>query len=120
MLSIFTVGRPSQLTNLMAVADSTSINVSWSFDTRDIIPRYELQYSYTIRECRSSSDLMNITFASTANSYIIDNLEEDSDFTISLFATNPAGISEPACLNITTLQSGKICNIYITNVNMMS
>ena len=108
MILIFTVGRPFRLTNLNVVTDSTSISVSWSFDKRDIIFGYELQYRYTIRECWRSSELMNITFASPANSYILENLEEDSDFTISLFAINPAGRSEPACLNTTTLQSGKI------------
>ena len=108
MILIFTVGRPSQITNLSSVAISNSINISWSFDKRDVIFGYKLQYRYTIRECRSSSDLMNVTFDSTANSYILENLEEDSNFSISLFAINPAGRSEPACLNTTTLQSGKI------------
>ena len=51
---------------------------------------------------------MNITFDSPANSYILDILEEDSDFSICLFAINPAGRSEPACINTTTLQSGKM------------
>ena len=108
MILIFTVGKPFQLTNLNVVTDSTSISVSWSFDKRDVIFGYELQYRYTIRECQRNSDLMNVTFDSPANSYIIENLEEDSDFIISLFAINPAGRSEPACLNTTTLQSGKM------------
>ena len=97
------------------MANSTSIIVSWSINKEDIVFTYELQYSYIIRECQRSSGITNVTFAGPANSYIIDNLEEDSDFNISLFAINPAGRSEAASINsVTTLQSGKITMSYQT------
>ena len=96
------------------MANSTSIIVSWSISKEDIVFTYELQYSYIIRECQRSSNITNVTFASPANSYILENLEEDSDFNISLFAINSAGRSEAASVNVTTLQSGKIT--YCTNI----
>ena len=98
---------------------STSIIVSWSINKEDIVFTYELQYTYIIKECQRSSDIMKITFAGSANSYILENLEEDSDFTISLVAINPAGRSEAASVNVTTLQSGKIIHYILTQYKVM-
>ena len=105
-LLCFSVGKPSQPNNLTAVADSTTVTVSWSTNFNDSIYDYTLQYNYTIRECQNRSFNMSITIDSHSNNYTLTNLEEDSDLTISLLASNPAGSSEEVVVNTATLQSG--------------
>ena len=101
------VGIPSQPTNLTAVPGSTSINVSWISHEEDVIQNYVLQYSYSIRECDNSSDVVNVSVDDSENSHMLFPLEEDSDFNISLVAINPAGRSEAATVMVTTLTAGK-------------
>ena len=94
--------------------DSTFINVTWTKKDNDIVHSYELQYNYSIRECRSKSDVINVSINSgnnITNSYTLYNVEEDSDFTISLVAINPAGRSEAATKVTTTLQTGMCVHV---------
>ena len=44
-------------------------------------------------------------------SYSLRNLEEDSDFIISIAAINPSGRSEAAVLMVSTSQSGNLSHI---------
>ena len=49
---------------------------------------------------------MNTSIDGAVNNYNLSEIEEDSDFTISLVAINPAGRSEAAIENTRTLRSG--------------
>ena len=81
--------------------------MSWAKKESDIVFGYELQYNYSIRECQSNSDIMNISINNgSINSYTFYDVEEDSDFTISLTAINPAGRSKATTEVATTLQKG--------------
>ena len=90
---------------MQILPDFTSIVITWK---EDIVHGYELQYSYNIRGCpESNSDIMKISIDDgKINSYTLHKVEEDSDFTISLVAINPAGRSIAATEMVTTLQAG--------------
>ena len=105
--NVFVVGSPSQPIGMNASVGSTVVNITWSKRSNDIVHQYELQYSYRIRECLNNSGTSNITeLSNSSRSHTLENQEEDSDFTISLFAINPAGKSEAATVMATTLPSG--------------
>ena len=106
-VSVFVVGRPSQPIGLDASPGSTFIHITWSKTPNDIVHEYELHYSYHIRECQDNSRIMNSTIiGNSTKNYTLMNLEEDSEFNISLTASNPAGESEPVTITTTTLPSG--------------
>ena len=109
-MSVFVVGRPSQPTGLSTSVGSTNVEITWSTSDGDIIYGYELEYSYHIRQCPINTGMMSssINISNSTNSYTLENLEEDSEFNISLTAFNPAGRSEPANLVATTLPSGTV------------
>ena len=95
---------------MQTLPDSTFIIITWK-NKEDIVYGYELQYSYRIRECQSNSYVMKISIDNgNINNYTLYDLEEDSDFTISLIAINPAGRSTAATEMATTLQAGMCYN----------
>ena len=105
--SIFVVGRPSEPTELNASASSTVIHISWSQRGTDVVYDYRLHYSYHIRECQgNATNISSIPIENSTRSYTLMGLEEDSEFNISLTASNPAGESEPATIATATLPSG--------------
>ena len=107
-VSIFVVGRPSQPIGLNASTGFNFINITWSKRANDYVYEYELHYSYHIRECQDNSVIMNsIKIDNSTKNYSLMNLEEDSEFNISLVASNLAGKSEPATVVATTLTSGR-------------
>ena len=105
--SILVVGRPSQPIGLTASAGSTVINITWSMRATDVVYDYRLHYSYHIRECQDNSiNMGSIPIDNSTKSYTLMGLEEDSEFNISLTASNPAGESELATIATATLPSG--------------
>ena len=111
-VSVFVVGRPSQPTDLNVSPGTTFIRIIWSKRANDIVHEYELHYSYHIRECQDYSRIMNSTIiGNSTERYTLMNLEEDSEFNISLTASNPAGESEPATAMATTLPSGTVRSV---------
>ena len=120
-VSVFVVGRPSQPTGLNISVGPTQVKLTWSTGDGDIIYGYELQYDYHLRQCPSNAPGMmkSINIANSTNRYTLENLEEDSEFNISLTAFNPAGRSEPANLVATTLTSGTVKFKYSTCTNLI-
>ena len=109
-MSVFVVGRPSQPTGLKISVGSTNVEITWSTRDGDVIHGYDLQYDYHIRQCPSNVPGMmrSIDISNSTNSHTLEDLEEDSEFNISLTAFNPAGRSEPANVVATTLTSGTV------------
>ena len=111
ILLLQTVGRPSQPIRMQISPDSTFINITWAKNNSDIVYGYEIQYNYSIRECQSNSDDINIIINDgKINRYTLYDVQENSDFTISLVAINPAGRSRAATKTTTTLQAGMCYN----------
>ena len=108
-MSIFVVGRPSQPTGLNVLSvGSTNIELTWSIRDSDIVYGYNLQYNYHIRQCPNNNGMMRSINISNRTSHTLENLEEDSEFNISLTAFNPAGRSEPANVVANTSSSGTV------------
>ena len=101
-----TAGPPSQPINLTAVPASKSISISWAIKAQDVVHSYHLLYSFVIRECHVNSNVMNMSLTISGTHYDLQDLEEDSRFSISLVAVNPAGTSEGAIVMANTTQSG--------------
>ena len=109
-INIFVVGRPSQPTSLkIAYVNASIIAITWNASDNDIVYGYELEYDYHIRQCPDNTGMTkSINISNNINSYPLGDLEEDSEFNISLIAFNPAGESEPAIITATTSTSGTI------------
>jgi hypothetical protein len=107
-VSVLVVGRPSQPTGLNTSVGPTNVTITWSTRDSDIVHGYELQYNYHIRQCpnNASGMMISINISNSENRHTLMDLEEDSEFNISLIAYNPAGRSEPAYVVATTLPSG--------------
>ena len=118
-VSVFVVGRPSQPNGLDASAGATFISITWSKRANDVVHEYELHYSYHIRECQDYSRIMKRTIiGNSTQNYTLMNLEEDSEFNISLTASNPAGESEPGTITTTTLPSGMQGKFKYSHINL--
>ena len=85
-----------------------------------MVTRYEINYSYTANSCQSQpipNVIVNVS--GTVRSHKLLNtsetpIEEDSIYTISITAINPAGRSQaPAIVHPTTLPSGGYVSLYI-------
>ena len=106
-VSVFVVGRPSQPTGLNTSVGPTIVEITWSTRDGDVVYGYELQYNYHIRQCPSNTGMMrSINISNRTNSYTIEHLQEDSEFSIFLSAFNSARRSEPANVVATSLTSG--------------
>ena len=109
-ISIFVVGKPSQPTSLkISYVNTSIIAITWNTSDGDIVYGYELEYDYHIRQCPDNTGMTKtINVSNNTNSYTLQDLEEDSEFNISLIAFNPAGESEPVIITATTSTSGTI------------
>ena len=89
-----------------AIATSTTIALSWTQSGRSV-DNYTLSYTYTIRRCGSgpSSGSEEISDGN-AMSFILTDLEEDSDYTITLTAISAAGQLTSNQISTTTDTAG--------------
>ena len=76
---------------------------------------YEFTYLYIINECGNNTrdPPVTVTLSSSQSSYAIENgpntpVEEDSNYSISLFAINSPGRSSAARVMVTTPEAGMI------------
>ena len=89
---------------------STSINLTWSQPTGDIVDSYIITYSFTIRVCGVTGG-STVMVGGSSREYTLTDLEENSDYTISITARNEAGDSPPTTtIMATTSRAG---NYYI-------
>ncbi len=74
---------------------STSITITWTQTTRDVVDSYTISYSFMVIGCDGVSgstginDIMGIN--GSTRMYILSGLEEFTEFTITLTAVNGAG-----------------------------
>ena len=89
---------------------STSITLTWSQPTGDIVDSYIITYSFTIRVCGVPGG-STVMVGGSSREYTLTDLEENSDYTISITARNEAGDSPPTTtIMATTSRAG---NYYI-------
>ena len=90
-------------------ATSTTIALSWT-QSGSSVDSYTVSYTYTIRRCGSGpvSGSEEISDGN-ARSFTLTDLEEDSDYIISLTANSPAGQLTSNQITVTTTSAG-ICS----------
>jgi hypothetical protein len=99
------------ITNVMA--SSTSITITWDQNTSSDVIWYELRYNFTIRGCEIQSDNININMIEESRrNYTLENsaitlVEEDSAYTIFLYAINFDGTSDASTIEISTQGSSE-------------
>ena len=99
---------PRSPTNLASPSQSpTSITLSWEQPARDVVDRYDIVYTYQ-GGCRDYTQPENMATVNdgTAREYTLQNLQEFSDYDISIVAVNAIGASIPAVILGTTSKEG--------------
>ena len=89
-----------------ATATSTTIAFSWT-QSGSSVDNYTVSYTYTIRQC-GLGPMSKIEEISDGNarSFNLNDLEEDSDYTITLTAINSAGQLTSNQISTTTKSAG--------------
>ena len=89
-----------------ATATSTTIPLSWT-QSGSSVDSYTVSYTYTIRRCSSSpvSGSEDISDGN-ARSFTLTDLEEDSNYTITLTAISAAGQATSNQITATTSEAG--------------
>ena len=88
-----------------ATATSTTIALSWT-QSGSSVDRYTVSYTYIIRRCgcpmTGSEDISD----GDATSFTLTDLEEDSNYTITLTAISAAGQATSNQITATTSEAG--------------
>ena len=85
---------------------ATTIALSW-IQPGSAVDSYTVSYNYTIRRCGSGPMSGSVEISNGgATSVTLDNLEEDSDYSITLIANSAAGPLNPTVVTTTTNISG--------------
>ena len=103
------VSPPSSPTNLASPSQSpTSITLSWEQPAGDVVDRYDIAYTYQ-GGCSDYTQPENMATVNdgTAREYTLQNLQEFSDYTISVAAVNGGGSSPAATAMVATTPLGK-------------
>ena len=104
----FTVVPPTLIASILA---ATSIHLSWNSDSE--VVTYEIMWETNdIGGCSGGSDVNNITITDSSNSYDIMGLEENSNYIITLRASNYAGGCAADSVTAFTSETGEINHIY--------
>ena len=92
----------------------TSITLSWSVPNGPVVTSYEMMW--TSDECPDDVDEGNAT--TTETSYIIEDLREGTNYTITVNATNLTGTSFSDCVKAETKELGNSINVqWIVNLH---
>ena len=113
LLFLQTSDPPSSPTGLSSSSiQSTSITLTWNQPTGDIVDSYIITYSFTIRVCGVTGG-STVMVGGSSREYTLTDLEENSDYTISITARNEAGDSPPTTtIMAATSRAGNYYIIY--------
>ena len=100
---LYTVLPPSAPTNVMGSPLATSVILTWSQSSMDIVTDYHISYSGTA----GCSDAPSGSRTASGSRYTLSNLEENTPYQINIVARNSGGMSSPATYTTTTLSSGE-------------
>jgi len=92
----------------MAVSQSpTSINLTWTQLEGDVVDSYELSFSYQ-GPCSGFNHTKTTTVDGTTRQYTLTELQEFSNYTVTVVAVNGAGRSERTSKNAVTMENGML------------
>ncbi len=107
--SFFTAPAPSTPVITLTVAGTNSISFAWPPPEGEIVARYEVAVSY-VGDCPEIAstfpDSSSANFLSTALQ--LTDLQEFSNYSLSVTAVNDAGSSETRTLVAATLSTGSV------------
>ena len=104
--SVFLLYTPGELSALVDISFTTSLAISWTLDDRVIAASYAISYCNTNTECFTACD--NITgIAASETIYTLTNLQEATEYSITVTALLSDGGSTEDRLTATTMSSGK-------------
>ena len=100
---------PSSATNLTSPSQSpTSITLSWEQPAGDAVDRYDVVYTYQ-GGCSDYTQPENMATVNdgTTRECTLQNLQEFSDYNITIAAVNEAGLSMQTRITATTQSAGR-------------
>ena len=97
-------GTPTLLVNTVT---GNIIFLSWSVPSGSEVKLYEVTWQRDISGECSDENEGSTTINGGSNSYNITELEEDSNYTITVTATNEVGSAMNDPVTVTTIESGK-------------
>ena len=123
MLCLSSGSRPDPVISLTVTTQTaTSITITWSVSSTTVIPitGFEVTYSYTVRRCSAPPGASRTDPISdgTRRSHILNGLNEDSDYTITVRTFNDVGSSMNSTTRGTTDTSGSHMNLISTVIIM--
>ena len=101
---LHTALRPSAPTNVMGSPLSTSVILTWSQSSMDVITGYTVSYTRT-GGCSDAAPSGSET--ASGSPYTLSNLEENTPYQINIFARNSGGMSSGATYTATTQSTGE-------------
>ena len=90
-----------------ATTDSTSLAISWSLADGAAVTGYSISYSNTDTQCFTDSDTVS-GVAAGETSHTLTDLEEGTEYTITVTALLTGGGSDEDSVTATTLAAGDI------------
>ena len=87
------------------IINATSVNISWTVADGVSVTGYSLSYSNTDTSCFSDSDTVS-GIADTATQYTLRNLQEFTEYTITVTAMLSGGGTGQVSVTTTTLPAG--------------
>ena len=98
---------------------TTTLNITWTVHVSGSIARYQVTYSYVINRCLETGgpltvDIPNNTGPMMTYVYTLRDLNEDSNYTITVTAINIAGTTM-ATISADTLTSSESIQLHSVN-----
>jgi hypothetical protein len=100
-------GEPPGPLSITRVASPTATSLSITWIVSGFIDQFEVAYRYTINRCLDAGGPVTVSVNDgSVRAYTLDNLNEDSRYTITVRAINTEG-SRMALVTANTLTAGK-------------
>ena len=86
---------------------ATTLPITWTVS--GFVDRFEITYSYTVNGCLETGGPITINIDGVIRSYTLEDLNEDSSYTITVRAINSAETTT-ATVTADTLTSGRVAS----------
>ena len=89
---------------------STSLTLSWSLVDGAAVTGYSISYTNTDTQCFTDSDTVS-GIAAGETSHTLTDLEEGTEYTITVTALLTGGVSDEDSVTATTLAAGEVASV---------
>ena len=84
---------------------ATTLPITWT--AYGFVDRFQITYNYTVNGCLEIGGPITVNIDGVIRSYTLEDLNEDSSYTITVAAVNAAGTTT-ATITADTLPSGRV------------